>query len=59
MTFTKYFAIIHVVIVSQKLAKPVTGGEPVGLSLFYIKEILMATTHHKSFATVEDQISIL
>lgn len=39
-------------IVSQKLAKPVTGGEPVGLSLFYIKEILMATTHHKSFASV-------
>ena len=34
MTFQASFAIFSSVIVLRKLAKPVTGGEPAGLSLF-------------------------
>lgn len=39
LTFGVDFAIFRSVIVLRKLAKPVTGGEPAGLSLFYLQEI--------------------
>ena len=44
-------------IVLRKLAKPVTGGEPAGLSLFYFKENKMAS--QKTFTTFSEQIDLL
>mgnify|MGYP003459490837 FL=1 len=44
-------------IVLRKLAKPVTGGEPAGLSLFYFKEKCMLP--QKKFSTFSEQVEWL
>ena len=41
----------------RKLAKPVTGGEPAGLSLFYFKEKCMLP--QKKFSTFSEQVEWL
>ena len=57
MTSTAVSAILSLVIVLRKLAKPVTGGEPAGLSLFYFKKKCMLP--QKKFSTFSEQVEWL
>lgn len=58
MTFQASFAIFSSVIVLRKLAKPVTGGEPAGLSLFLFQGDFTMPSQ-KTFSTFDEQIELL
>lgn len=57
LTFFAISVILSLVIVLWKLAKPTGGGEPAGLSLFFIGEFHMTTS--KNFSTFSQQVQSL